>query len=415
MTTHDRSPAGMLSAAQAARQLGVKPQTLYAYVSRGLLRSERGPDGRGSLFHANEVQRLALRGRRANGVRPGPAITSALTLIEDGAYYYRGRNALALAQNCAFEEVAGWLWLGAWPPYAPWRAPAAVLALGERLQAVLPPAALPLDRMHALAAVLGAADDLRFDVRPEGAAVAGRALLAALVDSLPRVGEEPTALVLPDRAPLAGALAARLWARLGPTPPAPGMLALLNTALVLLADHELPLSTFAARIAAAARADPYAVVACALGVVGGVRHGGASLAVEALLRSIVRPEDAAAVIGARLRRGEPLPGFGHPLYPAGDPRAALLLRLLTERAAEPRLAVAQAVLAAANARGLPPPNVDFALGTLAAVAGWCDGAAEAVFALARCAGWLAHALEEYAGRSALRPRAIYVGPPPVKG
>lgn len=397
----------------AARQLGVKPQTLYAYVSRGLLRSERSPDGRGSFFRADDVQRLAQRGRRASDAPAGPAVTSALTLIEGGAYYYRGLDALVLAQERTFEEVAGWLWLGAWPTFEPWQAQLATLALGERLQAVLPPTALPLDRLRALAAALGATDDLRFEVRPQGAAIAGRALLAALVDSLPRVGEEPPELALPEREPLPGALAARLWARLSPTLPAPGMLALLNAALVLLADHELSLSTFAARIAAAARSDPYAVVAAALAVVGGVRHGGASLAVEALLRAIVRPPDAAAVIGGRLRRGDAIHGFGHPLYPDGDPRATLLLRLLAERAgAEPRHAVVRAVLAATGARGLPPPNVDFALGALAYVAGWVDGAAEAVFALARSAGWLAHALEEYAGPGARRPRAIYVGPPP---
>jgi len=245
-------------------------------------------------------------------------------------------------------------------------------------------------------------------------AIAARALLAALVDALPPVGPEPAALYLPGRLPLAGTLAGRLWARLCPAAAPPGLLEPLNTAMILLVDHELHLSTFAARIAAACQADPYAVVSSGLSVVGGVLHGGAVLAVEALLREMDGPASASTVISDRLRRGDKLPGFGQPLYPAGDPRGRQLLTLLAERTAEQaRLANVQAILRVTEDRGLPPPNVDFSLGALSYVAGFIHGGGQAIFALARCAGWIAHALEEYAQRSALRPRAIYVGPPPT--
>jgi len=181
---------------------------------------------------------------------------------------------------------------------------------------------------------------------------------------------------------------------------------------VLLADHELAASTLAARVAASVRADPYAVVATGLGALGGSLHGGASLGAEVMLASAAGPADAARVVGDLLRRGERLPGFGHFVYQTGDPRAVLLLKLLRHAApGSPRLAVAEAVAAEARKRALPEPNIDFALAALAGVAGMVPGAGEAIFAVARTAGWLAHALEEYARNIPIRPRGIYTGTP----
>jgi citrate synthase len=180
---------------------------------------------------------------------------------------------------------------------------------------------------------------------------------------------------------------------------------------VLLADHELAASTLAARVAASVRADPYAVIGTGLGAMGGALLGGASLGVENLLTAAGTPAGVPAVIRDLLRRGERVPGFGHFVYRAGDPRAARLLELI--RAAAPRsrgLAVADAVRAEVSGRGLPGPNIDFAVAVLARVAGMTDGAGEAIFAVARTAGWAAHAMEEYARATPLRPRAVYVGP-----
>jgi citrate synthase len=186
----------------------------------------------------------------------------------------------------------------------------------------------------------------------------------------------------------------------------------VQAALVLLADHELAASTLAARVAASVRADPYAVVATGLGAVGGALHGGASLGAELMLAAASKPADAPRVVGELLRRGERIPGFGHFVYVTGDPRAVRLLSMIRALAPDsPRLAVADAVLAEARRRGLPEPNIDFALAALADVAGLIRGAGEAVFAVARSAGWLAHALEEYARKTPIRPRAIYTGPP----
>jgi citrate synthase len=180
--------------------------------------------------------------------------------------------------------------------------------------------------------------------------------------------------------------------------------------MVLLADHELAASTLAARVAASMRADPYAVVATGLGAVGGALHGGASFGAEVMLRSAARPEEAARVVGDLLRRGERIPGFGHFVYRGSDPRAVLLMDFVRQAAAgSQQLAVADAVIAEAHGRALPEPNIDFALAALASVAGMIPGGGEAVFAIARTAGWVAHALEEYERGTPIRPRGIYIG------
>ncbi len=188
---------------------------------------------------------------------------------------------------------------------------------------------------------------------------------------------------------------------------------MLDAALVLLADHELAASTVAARVAASVRADPYAVASAGLATVSGTLHGGASLGIEALLDEIDRPGQAATVVGARLRRGERLRGFGHRLYPDGDPRAGFLLtRLRATAAGSPRMEVVDALLETTSLRGLPEPNVDLALAALAHVTAMTRGSGEAIFAIARTAGWIAHALEEYDRNTPIRPRAVYTGPAP---
>jgi citrate synthase len=414
-----------LSTAEAAARLGVKPATLYAYVSRGLLGRERAPDGRTSTFDPAEVDRLARPGRARRGRRPATdlVVPSALTAIDQGLPWYRGLAATDLAGTRRFEEVAEWLWTAllpapatspteAGPPIgpggpAPWRAGEAALKAGRQAQAALPEAALPLERIRVIAAALAAGDELRLELHPAAVTAAGRSLIAGLVDCLP-----PAAPVEPT-GPGAGSIAARLWRGLSAADPAAGLVGVLDAALVLLADHELAASTVAARVAASVRADPYAVVSAGLATVSGTLHGGASLGIEALLDEIDRPEQAATVVGARLRRGERLRGFGHRLYPDGDPRARYLLtRLRATAAGSPRMEVVNALLAATTHRGLPQPNVDLALAALAHVTTMTRGAAEAIFAIARTAGWIAHALEEYDRNTPIRPRAVYTGPPP---
>ncbi|MFB4309040.1 citrate/2-methylcitrate synthase [Actinomadura sp. GTD37] len=406
---------GWIDAKAAAERLGVKPATLYAYVSRGVLRRRHAPDGRRSLFDAAQVEELARRGRPRRPPGPGePAIESAITALGADRPYYRGRDVLAMAESRTFEDVAAWLWTGdddAAGAAGPWRAREDGVAAAAAAQSGLPAGLLPLDRLQLIAAALAATDPLRHHLDPEGVAATGRTLIAGLVEALPPAGGHPAA----GGRPGAGGIAERLWSRLCPHPPEPGggLLRAFEGAMVLLADHELAASTVAARVAASVRADPYAVVASGLGVLSGPLHGGASYGAERLIAEVAGAAPASRVIGERLRAGERVPGLGHGVYKSGDARFTLLMDLV--RSAAPgheRLAAADALLDEAARRRLPAPNVDFALAALGAVAGLVPGAGEAVFAVARTAGWLAHALEEYGRRGPLRPRAVYVGPPP---
>ncbi|MFI0349147.1 citrate/2-methylcitrate synthase [Actinomadura sp. 9N407] len=396
-----------IEAAAAAERLGVKPATLYAYVSRGVLRRRRAADGRRSLFDAAQVEELARRGKPRRPPGPGDlAIESSITALGPDRPYYRGRDALDLATAHGFEEVAGWLWTGELEGGDGWTPPAGV-GPAIAAQSGLPADLLPRDRLQVIIAALAATDPLRFHLDRDGVLVTARTLITGMVEALPPAGDTPP----PQRN---GPIAARLWTRLCPAPPEPGLSGALQAALVLLADHELAASTLAARVAASVRADPYGVVIAGLGVLSGPLHGGASYGAERLLAEVGEPDRAPRVIAERLRAGQRIPGLGHTVYKSGDARATYLFDLL--RAAAPGhegLAVAEAVLAEAARRRLPAPNIDLALGTLATVAGMIPGSGEAIFAVARTAGWIAHALEEYGGREPLRPRAVYTGPPPA--
>ena len=400
-----------IGAADAAKRLGIKPASLYSYVSRGVLAPRRGSDGRASLFDAAEIEDLARRGKPRRGAGGAElVIESELTEIADDRLRFRGHDAIALATSRSFEEVASLLWTGSFDdPSAkgPWRATGEAIAAGTAAQAALPPDTYPLERLQVIVPAVAATDRLRLHLDRPAVIAAASSLIAAMADCLPPAG--PDAAVADDDS-IAGRLATKLCQRR----PSAGLVAALRAALVLAADHELAASTLAARVAASVRADPYAVVGTGLGTMSGALHGGASLGAEVLLASASGPVDAPRVVGELLRRGERIPGLGHFVYQTGDPRAMLLLDLI--RAAAPdsgRLAVAEAVLAEAGRRALPAPNIELALAVLASVAGMVPGAGEAVFAVARTAGWLAHALEEYARATPIRPRGVYIGHPAI--
>jgi citrate synthase len=396
--------ASFLTATEAARRLGVKPATLYAYVSRGVLSRAKAADGRVSLFSADEVERLARRGRprRPAGVAD-ITVESAITEITGDSLRFRGLDATRLAVTRTFEEVAELLWTGEFgSAREPWRARPAALAAARAAQAALPAGTLPLERLQVIVPAMAATDPLRLQLDQSAVLAAGRNIIAGMVDCL------PSGVTADPGEPVAG----RLWSRLCDRRASPGLLRAMSAALVLLADHELAACTLAARVAASVRADPYAVVGTGLGAMSGALHGGASLGAETLMAAAIGPDDVPRVVTELLRRGEKVPGFGHFVYRGGDPRATVLLGLVRQAAPKSgQLAVADAVLAEVRQKGLPEPNIDLAVATLARVAGMVRGAGEAIFAVARTAGWIAHALEAYTGPGPLRPRAVYTGPP----
>jgi citrate synthase len=275
----------------------------------------------------------------------------------------------------------------------------------------VPRTAGPLTSMQIAVATMGASDPGPHPTDAVSVAGVGQRLVAGLVDSLPVAGDgRCPRLTLPGCAPRRSTIAGRLWTRLSPRRPPPGMLVVVNAALVLLADHDLAASTFAVRVAASTRADPYAVVSAGLGALRGPLHGGASVLARALLDDAAEV-GAARAVGAILRDGRRVPGFGHKVYTGADPRATVLLELLAEvPGARRAVQLADDVCRETAHHTGKAPNVDLALAALGAANGMAADAGEALMAVARVAGWLAHAAEEYQEAPLrFRPRARYLG------
>jgi len=396
-----------LSARRAAEELGISVATLYAYVSRGMVRSEAVGGRRNRRYRAEDVRRLKERKQRRrdpDGVVEGalhwgtPVLESGITLIDDGGLYYRGRDVVVLAGERSIEEVAAVVWTGD-EAMAPALFPPEPSIPSRRIRTVMGSVAglTPVEVFQVLLPVAAAEDPAAYDLRPPAVARTGARILRLMTD-----------VAAGESAPgLAGALQ-RGW-----SPEDPGALDLLDSALVFCVDHELPVSTFAARCVASSEATPYAAVLAGLAALGGVKHGGEIELVEAFLREVEVAGDARAVISDRLRRGERIPGFGHSLYPKGDPRGVGLLGL-TAGAYPESIAVALSDTVAGEMLHLmgERPTVDFALATVARALELPPGGAVAIFALGRTVGWIGHAIEQYRSGSLIRPRARYVGEAP---
>lgn len=401
-----------LSAAEAAAALGISRASLYAYVSRGLIRSRPSSDDpRARRYHHDDIARLkAQQEQRSTPERVAatvlewgaPVLESQLTLISGGRLYYRGHDAVGLAGSRTIEQVAQLLWLGTLPDqptgFAPLPSPPPALDM---------PGLTPLLRFQAALPLLAAQDEAGYDTRPAAVVRSGGRILRLLVAMQNAKCPMQAAGDLADL-PLAAQLQRAL---------APGeerLVPLLDAALILCADHELNVSAFTARCVASAGASPYEVVSAGLSALAGVRHGGQTERVAALLREVERPAQARPALAERLRRGDPIPGFGHKLYPAGDPRGATLLDLVAAAfPTSPAVARGQALIAAAHALIDERPTIDFALAVLAQALAAPGGTALALFALGRTVGWLAHAIEEYTLGRLIRPRATYSGPLPA--
>lgn len=401
--------ARRISTKQAAELLGVKPETVYAYVSRGQLSSRRSTGGRGSTFDTKEVEALARRNRR-EPAESSPAagmlsVRTRITLIDKDRYYFRGVDATELATRHSYEEVAEWLWTGVLRPGATFTAPEASVAVARRAVDALPEHTGPTDRLRVAAIAAATADPLRFDLSEQAVLGTARTLIPTLVDALP-----PKSHGHRDDS----SLAHRLWARLSGREADEASLRALDTALALLVDHDLAASTLAVRVAASARAHTYAAVSAGLGVLEGPLHGAASGLAHRMLLDVLDRGTAAPVVADELRAGRRVPGLGHRIYPGEDPRARVLFGLLEEvpRAA-PALAAARDVVDTTARHAPLHANVDLALAVLTASSGMHASAGETIFAVARTAGWIAHVLEEYdEAPLRMRPSGHYVGARP---
>jgi len=420
-----------ISAQDALRILGVRPQTLYANVSRGRIRARPDPqDSRRSEYREEDVLRAArqARGRRkvatiaAEAIEWGdPVLPSSISTVVDGRHWYRGQDAIALAASAALEDIAALLWQTEPLTFTPARGGE---KSGRNANDRRADAQETSGRRSAARSTGGVKNNA---VTPDGEAsrpplssspalTAGLAVMAQRAGrDLPTIGRTPATLRAEARDVMADLCAAMLGA------PVPAEVALhhhicelwgqpaaanfVRRALVLMADHELNASAFSVRVTISTGASLAAGVLAGLATLSGPLHAGATQAVATLAEE-ARQHGPDGAVRACLAQGRALPGFGHPLYPDGDPRAAMLLatskpplhyRRLAEyvEASVGEIASVDFALTAGCARHGLPPDSPFVL-----------------FALGRCVGWLAHALEQAQAQRLIRPRARYIGVAP---
>ncbi len=388
----------MLTTEEAARRLGVKVPTLYAYVSRGLLESHPDPGRRGSLFDLGEIEALAARSRggRQTATRLATITTAVTQLDQELGPIYRGRPATELALTSTFEDVAELLWQA--EAVGDWSAP----DLGPC------PLTPTLERMRWAVVMCGATDPLRSDLRPAAVARAARRATAALTDVVGPgpAGEAPGASIAARLSPrLTASSTSAVATAVRSSAPVPT--AAVNAALILMADHELATSTMAVRVAASVRSDPYDAFLAGLATLAGPLHGGASQQAYELL-VVAERDGVARALNDVLREHGRLPGFGHAVYKSGDARFDALLTLAEPLLSEDRRAILREVIALAAAHDVPLANCDLALAALSWGTGMPPDTGRTIFAVARIAGWAAHYLEELTERPLrFRARAVY--------
>jgi citrate synthase len=428
----EKKKAAWLDADEAVQALGVSRATLYAYVSRGRIRSEAAPGGdRRRRYARDDIERLLARSReRRNPEKAAehalhwglPILESAITLIADERIYYRGHDAGVLARERSVADVAALLWTGAADGSALGPATAmdggsaanagrnlrptardggSAANAGRNLRPPRAPAAprvrggMPFIAAAQSALALASGDDaLAYDLRPRNVAQTGWRILWLLTKLASHGGRA---------AETVDETLASAW-------DAPRAADLIRAALILCADHELNVSTFTARCVASAGASPYNVAIAGLSALEGIKHGGATARVDASWDTLRQTSDLRAAFAERLRRGEVIEGFGHPLYRGGDPRASLLLAMLPKGKTA---TFARDVAAAADAVIGEAPTVDFALVALTRALGLPSGSALTLFAIGRTIGWIGHAIEQYEANAIIRPRAKYVGATPA--
>lgn len=428
-----------MTSAQAAGRLGIQPATLAAYVSRVIIDCTKDADGR-STFTTEDVESFvadhqagaplaATGGVRPTVLSPRLVLDSDITFIDGDELYFRGRRAVGLAQNFEFEDAIEFLWAReylkqrsgteltvdespalpfaprerAFPPFA---VEEATVRQARRAGSALGPAGRLLDRMKLAVLITGSHDLLRYDLSTKVVWSSGQRMITAMVDSLPGAGIS----IDPG-----SSLAARLWTKLSPELPSPADIALLNVALVLCMDHDLAASTMAARVAASARANPYAAVSAALGAFDSSLYGSSTIGAKEMLEQTLVSGNEQKALSMQLNKGRGVPGFGHRVYQHRDPRATYLLDRMREH---PRfrdvVKAADRLTSAVHARAPRPMNMDLALSGFALGARMNRDACELILAVARTAGWIAHIVDEYSQAPLrLRPESNYVGPFPT--
>ena len=406
-----KAQARYLTAQEAAEALNISRSSLYAYVSRGLIRSEPGGGrNRTRLYHAEDVRRLQARKAYRHdpdkaaeqALQAGaPVLESAITLITDDDLYYRGHSALTLATSRPVEAVANLIWTGQLTDESGLDWAGLPRQLSPRCQMVAQHLTdlKPIELFQALLPVAAADDLAAYNLQPAAVAQTGARILRLL--ALAATGGRFNGANIAETLQLA-------W-----IPGQPEARELLNATLILCADHELNASAFTARCAASTGAMPYAVVSAGLATLQGFKHGTASERVAAFFQEVAHGPDIGQTIVNRLKRGDDIPGYGHIIYREVDPRATVLQHLLGKYYPNhPALTLTNTIIDTATRLTDRHHNIDFMLATLARVLNLPAGGAPALFALGRTIGWIGQAIEQYQLKPIIRPRARYIGQRP---
>jgi citrate synthase len=390
-----------LSAREASAELAISPATLYAYVSRGLIRSEPSEDSRSHRYRAEDIR--GLKERRTPSPEPRgmrsfdadlPVMDSAIATITEDGPIYRGVNCIDLAQKDTLEHAATLLWdVTGVDPFAPDNCP----HVSDAMRAIAEAAreAAPIDRAVAVLALAASADPRAFTRAPDGRAMVGGRILRLVVATMLNRAPSPQPLHLQI---------AKAWA-----PDHRHAADLVRRALVLLAEHELNASAFTVRCAASTGLNLYDAMIAGLVALKGPKHGGAGVLAAQFVKALADRE-VAPIIRERVALGERFAGFGHGVYKHGDPRAQSLLDALARAGAAEKL-TREIPERIAEATG-EFVNIDYALAVLVHTLGMPPGNELVLFAMARTVGWIAHASEQLQHGRLIRPRARYIGPAP---
>jgi citrate synthase len=377
-----------ITADEAQARLGVKLQTLYAYASRGLVAARADDaDPRRSLYAADDIMRLTLRKGRGRPTERAadaptawmePAVVSGVAAISDGRLFYRGRDAVQMAETATLEDVARLMWRCDGDDPFSGLAPHPAHVAGPD----------PKARAFAVLAHRAAHDP---GVSGRAASALKREAASVLTDLVDSVCGQARNGPLHDRL-------AKAWRLEG------AKVDVVRRALVLAADQELNPSSLAVRVAASTGAPLAASVLAGMAAFSGPLHGGATAQVAGFLAEARRVSDGRAAAMQRLAQGLDVPGFGHPMFPEGDPRARALAEAV--RYADGLVEIA----AAAEAVTGQAANLDYALVATARTLGLPADAPATILMVARAAGWLGHALEQRVSGATLGVRARYEDP-----
>lgn len=410
-----------LSAAEAIELLGVKPQTLYAYVSRGLVRSVPDEGSRARRYAREDLERMRMRSRAkstpeamaATLLNLGhPLVATSITEITPQGPSYRGRLAVSLArEGVCFEQVAELLWTGLWHDAVRWEAPQHAAAIGPFLRSVDGTAVRhQLVELFALVVMRlamgrGPVQARLISGRPIDVA---REVIQVLTGCFGYLGERSS--YVPPRP--GRSVSESLLLAMG-RPAGEGDRAVLDAILVLLADHELSPGAFAARVAASAGCSVHSCLTAAIATSAGAEVARRYDRIEELLDRAGSDADLIAHAKRMVDSGQSLPGFEHPVYPHGDPRAAFMLDLLRARRGAPRgVTRALALIEGVHKPFDLKPRHELAVVAACRSLRLPQGAPAALFVLARIGGWVAHVLEQRRSSTLIRPRAKFVAAAP---